>query len=256
MRYSRLLHSHLDLIPDPFADNFEHSLYRIKIEKIEADLKSMSGKLVARERACNLLEVKDSLVSMGIPESEMEYSITNFNEHLNVNVNKVKLRLDIPLFPKRKKSQPISLQIPVLGRNYSVPRESTPESVANFLIDISKWIPEYEAYMEGLVAKQKQRELACDISMDILKKTIGEKLSEKGYRFDMYRMSGNKASMCIMMSDAVTLSLDVDLLGDFLEQTLVVAESLPITDYKPEVKEIETDDIDQLTGGILDGLVI
>ena len=72
----------------------------------------------------------------------------------------------------------------------------------------------------------------------------------------MYRMSGNKACMCIMMSDAVRLSFDVDLLGDFLEQTLAVAESLPITDYKPEVKEIETDDIDLLTGGILDGLVI
>ena len=257
MKRLHFRHSAFDLTRDPFADDFEHNLYHIKLDKVDSDLKSLTSKLVPYEGVCSLLDVKDFLVAMGVSESDLEYSRNDFSEHLNANVNKVELRLDIPLFPKREKTQPISLQISVLQRFYPIPRQSTPESVAALLMNISMWIPEYEAYIERLIAKEKQRELACEISMDALRRIIGEKVSEKGYHFDVYKTSGNKASFRIRMSGSVSLVFEVNLLGDFMNHVLRVVEALPVTQYNPENEsESDSDFEGMLTDSIFESLIL
>ena len=245
--------SAFDLIRNPFADDFEHKLYHIKLKKVDTDLKSLFGKLIPCEVECSLLDIKDSLISMGVSESDLDYYRNDFSEHLKANVNKIELRLDVPLFPKREKTHPISILISVIQRSYTIPRLSTPESVATLLMDISSWIPEYEAYIEGLIAKEKQRQVACQISLDALKRRIGEKVSEKGYQFNVHMTSDHKATFKIMMSDAVILMFDVNLLGDYMDNILQVVESLQITQYKPE--NVSENDLDDISDNRFEGLI-
>ena len=219
--------SHFGLVSDCFDDPFEFSILRKQQKKADDDMKRMTESLTEREDICSLVDIEMLLLKKGINETDLSYSKTDFCEHLNAKIGNQDFSLNIALFPKKKHPDPISLVIEDLNRHEWLSRNSTPESVVKLMMDIAAWVPEYHAYIEELEAKEKQRELACRISMNLLEKTISKIIIDKGYEYEVYQTSNGKASLRIQISEAVQIILEVDLLGDYLDRLMGITSLLP-----------------------------
>jgi hypothetical protein len=90
------------------------------------------------------------------------------------------------------------------------------------------WIPEYLMIEERMLAEEKQRKLACGIALDLLKKRLGQILDDKGYEHNViWREYEDRAKIRITVSEIFQISLEVNLLEDFLGQVTQIVESLP-----------------------------
>ena len=106
---------------------------------------------------------------------------------------------------------------------------STPESIAEFLLSLLDWIPEYMQIDEKLKAEMKQEEMALQIAFDLLDRVVCPMLDQKGYDYNLDTMvNRNKASFRIKISKALMITFEVDLLQDFLDQVVKYVESLPV----------------------------
>ena len=106
---------------------------------------------------------------------------------------------------------------------------STPESIAEFLLSLLDWIPEYMQIDEKLKAEMKQEEMALQIAYDLLERVVSPMLDQKGYDYNLDTMvNRNKASFRIKISEALMITFEVDLLQDFLDQVVKYVESLPV----------------------------
>lgn len=219
--------NHFGLVSDCFDDAFEFSVLRKQQKKADDDMKRMIESLTECEELCSLVDVERLLLKKGINATDLSYSKTDFCEHLNAKISNQEFSLNIPLFPKKKHPDPISLVVGDLNRHECLSRNSTPEGIVNLIIEIAAWVPEYHAYIEELEAKEKQRELACRISMNLLEKTISKIIIDKGYEYEIYQTSNGKASLRIQLSEAVQITIEVALLGDYLNQIMSVTSLLP-----------------------------
>lgn len=218
--------NHFGLVSDCFDDAFEFSVLRKQQKKADEDMQRMKESMTECEELCSLVDIERLLIKKGINATDLSYSKTDFCEHLNAKICKQEFSLNIALFPKKKHPDPISLVVEDLNRHEWLSRNSTPESVVRLMMDIAAWVPEYHAYIEELEAKEKQRELACRISMNLLEKTISQIIIDKGYEYEIYQTSNGKASLRIQLSEAVQITIEVDLLGDYLDQIMSITSLL------------------------------
>ena len=224
----RLISHHMPI--DDFED--EESIQ----EKIWKEQRNISKKalerfhqdyVTSRDTACTLIEVRDELIARGVAESSLSHAVGNFSDKLEVSINQIVYELNIPLFPKRKAGRGIDLHTGKIGVKHDFEITTSPASIAEFLIALSDWMPEYLSIEERITGEEIKKNIACDIAMDLLKKKFDDILAIKGYQYDIDRPRGsNIAILTISIDKAVTMIFRIDLLEDFLVQLTRIIEAL------------------------------
>lgn len=74
---------------------------------------------------------------------------------------------------------------------------------------------------------RKQKEIACEIAFDALKRTMTPILEEKGYMNFSFSTFKETAHIDVQFNGGVSISINVELLEDFLDETMNVLQSLP-----------------------------
>lgn len=181
-----------------------------------------------RDSACTLIEVRDELIIRGVKESGLMHNVNDFSDRLEITIKEIIYKLDIPLFPKSNARRAIGLTTVNLGLCHNFEITSSPSGIAEFIIALSDWMPEYLSIEERIIAEDKQRRIACEIAIDLLRKTIGEVIEKKGYDYSVTNWEqSNKANLRINFCEAFSMSIEVNLLEDFLIKLSRVIESLP-----------------------------
>ena len=189
---------------------------------------------IKRDEECTMAEVRDALISKGVSQDRITHSATEYLDHLEVKINGVTFKLDIPLFPKKRKGRSIRFASIEHHFHQELELKSVPEGVADFILAVADWVPEYLMIEERITNEEKQRKLACEIALDLLKKTLGKMLDDKGYEHNViWRDHENRASIKIIVSEIFQISLEINLIEDFLGQVTRIVEALPDNKARP-----------------------
>lgn len=224
-----ILPSHYLLPPPSLTEiSIEDKIRSTRYELADKAIRTFITKhILYGDTSCTLVEVRDALIRKGMDPSMTEYCVNDFRELLEVRVHNAIIELSIPLFP-RNKGRYIHFSVNRNENHESLKLSSVPESVADFLLAVFNWLPEYSAIEERLIAEERKRRIAYNIALDLLEKTIGEILSKKGYLYDISHWDGShKAVLIIYAGDSFIMSFEVDLLKDFINGLARVVNSLP-----------------------------
>lgn len=194
----------------------------------ERVMKAFKNKLVYGKSECLLEDVRRELIEKGVPEDNLNHVRNTMADVLHFSFDGGSMELRQALFPKRRHTQSISLNIQPYSIYYSIEPAATPASVAEFILAVVGWIPEYDRIEENLKAQIKQEQMACRISLDLFKRVVGEILEQKGYEYKIRdNLFVNKASMRIKVSEAFSITMEVNLLHDYLDQVTRYVNALP-----------------------------
>ena len=211
-----------------FENRYEYELRQRKHQAHNQAFGRFKQKLVGSQTPCQLEDVKNLLLGRGVPEHKLEHHQNTIIDCLKIQCDGDYIEITRSIFPKGQ-----SGDIKVVGRAqniYCTMRDrSTPESIAEFLLSLLDWIPEYMQIDEKLKAEMKQEEMALQIAYDLLERVVSPMLDQKGYDYNLDTMvNRNKASFRIKISEALMITFEVDLLQDFLDQVVKYVESLPV----------------------------
>ena len=211
-----------------FENRYEYELRQRKHQAHNQAFGRFKQKLVGSQTPCQLEDVKNLLIGRGVPEHKLEHHQNTIIDCLKIQCDGDYIEITRSIFPKGQ-----SGDIKVVGRAqniYCTMRDrSTPESIAEFLLSLLDWIPEYMQIDEKLKAEMKQEEMALQIAYDLLERVVSPMLDQKGYDYNLDTMvNRNKASFRIKISEALMITFEVDLLQDFLDQVVKYVESLPV----------------------------
>ena len=225
----RLISHHLQTDDFDYSDSTQEKIWKEKRNLSKKALERFEKEhITSRDSACTLIEVRDELITMGVAESCLKHCINDFSDKLETTINNVVYQLDIPLFPRRKAGRCIGLTTGKLGLHHNFGITSSPAAIAEFIIALSEWMPEYLSIDERIAGEEKKKNIACSIAMDLLKKTFDDILTKKGYQYDINRFGGsNIATLTISIDKALAMTFRIDLLNDFLVQLIRIIESLP-----------------------------
>ena len=181
---------------------------------------------------CTLAEVRDALIGKGVNSDKFQYIKNDFSEKLDIKMAEADFNLSIPLFPKRNPSRDINLIVAKADLHENFDSKTTPEGIADFILGIAEWLPEYYSIENRIKVEEMQRQTVRDLAVDLLERNIGAILKEKGYTYTVSSSSfTDTANFRICISDAVEMSLEIDLMADFLNDVTRVVESLPANEY-------------------------
>ena len=211
-----------------FENRYEYELRQRKHQAHNQAFGRFKQKLVGSQTPCQLEDVKNLLIGRGVPEHKLEHHQNTIIDCLKIQCDGDYIEITRSIFPKGQTGD-----IKVVGRTqniYCTMRDrSTPESIAEFLLSLLDWIPEYMQIDEKLKAEMKQEEMALQIAYDLLERVVSPMLDQKGYDYNLDTMvNRNKASFKIKISEALMITFEVDLLQDFLDQVVKYVESLPV----------------------------
>lgn len=219
----------------PFRDpdyEFDHirsqklrELQRVAREKA---IRNFSLSLVSSNESCQLVDVKNILVEREVADSTLSHQKNDFSERLEIKTNDYLIELDLPLFPKRDKPRGCKVNVMSIDFHHIIETRSTPESVAEFLLKLIDWLPEYKAIEEQFRLEQEQEKLAMKIAFDLLKRLSSKILDEKGYEYQVEDETYfSKASLIINTGRAFRTTIEVDLLDNFHDDLVRYLEALP-----------------------------
>jgi hypothetical protein len=214
-----------------FKFSIQSKIWEEKRKISDQALKGFMKKHIRRDIAipCTLAQVRDSLICKDIKETAVRYNIDDFREELEVTSEGMSITMDIPQFPKESRSRGISLQIYGGEIKHRLRRESSPDDIADFIISVFAWLPEYLSIEEKIRAEEKQKEIACNLASDLLTRTVGARLEEKGYRYDFHNNEYDPiAGLTVYLGNGVEMKFEVDLMKDFMEQICKVVDTLPV----------------------------
>ena len=197
-------------------------------------IKTLTDKhLHKAETLCTLDQVYNALISKGVNTDCCQYLKNDFSECLDINLDDTEFKLSIQLFPNRNPKKGITLIVSKVKLHETVDSYVTPEGLADFILGIYTWLPEYYEIEVRILEEELQKKTIRDMATDLLKRNIGGILEEKGYSYTVYSSAvKNKASLTITISDIFTMTLEIDLMEDFLNQVKRVVESLPVNDIE------------------------
>lgn len=219
--------------PDPFEfGDFSFSTSRrIREEQYECSkkaIKTLTKKHIQNgEVLCTLAQLQEELISRGVRADSCKYQKNDFAERLDVNLAGTDFNISIPLFPKQDPEKGIKMMVGKGVVHENLDSYVTPKSAADFILGVSEWLPEYYDIEIRIQQEEMQKQKVRDLAIDLLKRNIGAILEEKGYKYVVYANYSNKASLIITFSDIFTMTLEVNLMEDFLDQVRRVVESLP-----------------------------
>ena len=214
---------------EDFYFNIPHKIRKEKRECSEKAIHKLTSKHIQKgEELCTLAKVQEALIIKGVCGDNCHYLRNDFTELLEVNLAATDFILKIPLFPKQNPQRGITLTVDNAELHKNIDSYATPESVADFILGMSEWLPEYYAIDVRIHAEEMRKQTIRDLAVDLLKRNIGAILEEKGYEY-IVSSSGitNKASLTITFSKVFQMTLEIDLMEDFLDQVKRVVESLP-----------------------------
>ena len=207
--------------------SIQQKIHRQQYEQTRRAFKSFKETYLVTGKSAEL-ENLDRILTERDSSYVIEHIETSITDHLKVSMNGIEIELDKPLFPKRKNPY-ISINIPSIAIREQIESTYTPESIADFLVAVKDWVPEYLSIEENVMIQEKQRQMACTMSFDLMKRRIGPILESKSYHYDLIGPDyNNKASLRITVSEALIITLEVNLLEDFLNQVVKYVESLPM----------------------------
>lgn len=219
--------------PDPFdLSDYSFSLSsRIREEQYECSkkaVKELTKKYIQKgEVLCTLVQLQAELISRGVSAGNCKYEKNDFAERLDITLADTDFNITIPLFPKQNPKKGIKLIVGKGILHEILDAYVTPKSAADFILGVSEWLPEYYGIEQRIKEEEMQKQKVRDLAIDLLKRYIGAILEEKGYKYVIYPSHTNKASLIITFSDIFRMTLEVDLMEDFLDQVRRVVESLP-----------------------------
>lgn len=194
----------------------------------ERAMEVFKNKLVYGKSECLLEDVRIELIERGMNADNLNHVRNTMADVLSLSFNGGSMELRQALFPKRHHTQSISINIQPYSIYCSIEPTATPASVAEFILAVVGWIPEYDRIEEKLKAQIKQEQMACQISLDLFKRVVGEVLEQKGYEYKIrYNLFVSKASISINVSEAFSITMEVNLQQDFLTQVTRYVNSLP-----------------------------
>ena len=121
----------------------------------------------------------------------------------------------------------IAVSINRLDIMTNIDAASTPEGVADFIMAIAQWMPELHAVEQKIEAEEKQRMIVCEIAKDVAIRHLGNKLEEKGYTYKSNWHDGsNTLKIYIHLSESLNVTLEMDLMTDFLDHAARFVDSL------------------------------
>ena len=221
---SQPLSSLLSVDFDDFS--IQQEIRKQQYEETCKAFKSFSKKYLVSGQSCRLEELGNILTERG-NSYVVDHLETSISDHLQVIIGGLEFELDKPIFPKRKHHY-LTISIPSICIREQIEAEYTPDSLSDFLEAVMQWIPKYLSIEEQVLAREKQRQMACTLAFDLMKRTIEPILEGKGYYYNLLGPDyKNKASIIINSDEVISLYLTVDLLEDFLEQLVNLVESLP-----------------------------
>lgn len=220
-----------------FEFSVEEKVNRKKREVSEKALNKFIKKhICCCNTCCSFTEICDILIARGADQSSLTYSSNDFTETLTVKLDDCEYTLRRALFPKQKLRRHITFSALNNELSRYIEGDSTADSVADFLLAVHKWVPEYLAIEEDIKAEEERRALACRLSLDLLKRRLEAILKGKGYDFHISHESYNNiAKIRIELNSGMRMNIDVDLMEDFLERLTQIIESLP--DYSNDCQE-------------------
>ncbi len=198
-----------------FDFSIQGKIFREKRALAENTFKKLTQEYVRSGGTdCRLADVKDSLIAKGIETSLLGYESNDFTEKLIARLDNIEYTLSRALFPKHKTTRSITFKTLDNELHRNLAGDATADSLADFLIAVHKWIPEYQAVEEKITEEEVRR--------------IKVILDEKGYDFHISHESNkNIAKIRIDMNNGIRMNIDVDLMEDFLERLTQVVESMP-----------------------------
>ena len=198
---------------------------RIQSRKV---LKELASAHLRSSERCSLQEIYDVLIRRGFDEQNLELVTCDIRDRLIIKIGTETFHIKHRMFPNQRDLQEISISVNDHEIDTSIPAASTPESIADLIQAIYDWIPEYCTIKENILAEEQQKKIARKIALDLLKRSVGDRLTEKGYDFEI---SGSEiydnAQVKISVCKAFSMDLKVNLMEDFLDKILEVVDSLP-----------------------------
>ena len=177
---------------------------------------------------CSVADIRDAFLANETGAHIKNYLINDFIEEMDVEIKGVKFHVSIPLFPKRAESESVRFEIPKERISRHFKAETDPDSVVELLTAIASWMPEYYKVEDTIREEEKKKRIACDLAMDLLKRSIGGKLEEKRYTFfARHSYVNHRGTLEIDGGKGLRMIMHVDLLEDFLEDMTRIVDSLP-----------------------------
>ena len=218
----------------PFFNDIDELDFQTKIN-IEREMHDAATKTIRRlvqehiktGPICSIADIRDSIVKRNIQSRIINYVCNDFTEEMNVVIDGTEFNLSRPLFPKRKEPASIQVQIPNESIHQYINPETEAEGVVDFLASLAGWMPEYRMIEERYREEQKKKRIACDLAFDILRRSIGKKLEDKGYQCKASQSPYTSGTLRIDGGKGFKITMTVDLLEDFLEDMTKIVDSLP-----------------------------
>ena len=225
----RLISHHMPIDDFDFSESVQGKIWKEQRDLSKKALERFDKEYIrSRDIACTLIEVRDELIARGVAQSGLKHTVNDFSDKLEVSINQIVYELNIPLFPKRKAGRRIDLSTGKIGVHRDFEITTSPAAIAEYIIALSEWMPEYLSIEERITGEEKKKNIACDIALDLLKKKFDDILTAKGYQYEINRFGGsNIATLSISIGTALIMSFRIELLDDFLFQLTRIIESLP-----------------------------
>ena len=233
MTFTSLFQDPFDLYD--FGFTISHKIREEQRKNSEKAMKKLTKLIKKGEAICTLGQVQEVLISKGVSADKCQYHKNDFAEQLNVNLADTDFNLSIGLFPKDNRKQGISMTIAKANLHKTLDCDTTPESIADFILRIADWLPEYYAIEIRIQEEEMQKQTIFDLAIDLIKRNIGAILEEKGYKYSVSSSDlTNKASIRIIYSDIFKINLEVNLMEDFFNEVESVVKALPACKVKEE----------------------
>lgn len=207
---------------------------------------------------CSFGELRKSLSLQCENAENIVHSTNDFLDNLYVTINGTEFSLSMPLFPKGNEKRQIEIRIERHRIITRISTKSTPDSIVNYLVGISEWIPEYAAIEERIRTEEEKKRIACKIAFDALEKIVEDKLKDKGYTYTIKNQGyTNSAFLRIRSGSSIYMKIEIRLLDDFLERITAILDSLPVF-VADQTSDVITDsdvkELDNDNGSNPDGL--
>jgi hypothetical protein len=197
-------------------------------------LKRHAGEKLCKGPETSLKAIYENLLSKGICETDIEFTSTEIRDILTIKFGQHVFNLSFILFPKGNGNRDFLFSVKDTEISKYIQTNNTPDSIADFILAVNGYMPEYCSIKEAVIVREKQKIVARGIALDLIHKNICARLSEKGYETVVNGSEYyDKANVTIPASKDININIDVNLLSEDLYQQIK-----KLVDALPEKSEI------------------
>ena len=173
--------------------------------------------------------IYDALIDRDIDKTSITQTSSQIRDILNIKLEKHEFSISYIVFPKGNGRKEFSFSVAQTEISQYIPLNNTPESIADFILAVRDYLPEYCEIEKKVMVREKQNRIARELAMDLLQKNICNIAVEKGYESDVIgSIYNDNAQVMIHVSNAIKIKIDVNLLDeDMFNQITKLVKALP-----------------------------